>query len=60
MMSETEFNRLVVQIMDLGFNEETACDYAQRIGDTPENDEAGLVIVRNDAGEVIARLNLDD
>ena len=37
-------------------DKDTADDYAARIGDTPETDEEGLLIVRNDKGDIIARL----
>jgi len=56
MMTEEQFSRLVDAIMALGYDEETAADYAARIGDTPVRDENGLTVV--DDGGVIVRLNL--
>lgn len=39
-----------------GLTEAVALDYTARIGDTPELAEDGKVIVRDDAGQEIARL----
>jgi len=58
MMTEEQFNRLVDRIMALGYDEETAADYAYRIGDTPLLDGDGNVIVRGDDGTVLAVLKL--
>jgi hypothetical protein len=37
-----------------------AADYASRIGDTPELDENGRAIVRDDNGAEIARITLPE
>lgn len=39
---------------------DTAADYASRIGDTPELDDNGRVIVRDDNGAEIARITLPE
>lgn len=39
---------------------ETAGHYAALIGDTPEEDEDGLVVVRTDSGEILARVKVPD
>lgn len=57
-MDENDFNELVDQVMALGFSEERAAELAARIGDTPELDEAGLVVVRDGAGHIVERLRL--
>lgn len=59
MMDESQFNALVDRIMRLGYDEDTAADYAVIIGDTPETDAAGRTIVRDESGQVLATLALD-
>lgn len=39
---------------------DTAADYASRIGDTPEIDNNGRAIVRDDNGAEIARITLPE
>ena len=58
MISEAAMlGELAETIRSLGYSQEQADDWAVRIGDTPEVD--GLqVIVRDDAGEVVAQLPL--
>lgn len=58
MMTDAEFNKLIDRIIALGFGEEQACALAARIGDTPEIDERGRTVVRDEAGAVLARLEL--
>ena len=48
------------RIRALGHDAETAAAHAARIGDTPELDEAGFTVVRNEQGERVARLDLGD
>jgi hypothetical protein len=58
MITDEGFDALVDEIMALGYGEETAADYAARIGDTPELAEDGRIVVRDDAGNEVARLKL--
>lgn len=58
MMDFEAFKQLAARIRALGYDADTAADYAGRIGDTPELDEAGLTVVRDDQGAVVARLRL--
>ena len=60
MITDDGFTRLVTAIERLGFDEETAADYAARIGDTPCLDESGLVVVSDATGRELARLRLED
>ncbi len=39
---------------------EKARHYAALIGDTPEMDEDGLVVVRGDSDEILARVRMPD
>lgn len=39
---------------------ETAGHYAALIGDTPELDEEGLVVVRTDTDEILARVRIPE
>lgn len=55
MLDENALNELVREIMRQGFDEATASRFAVLIGDTPEIDLAGNVIVR-DGDQVIATL----
>jgi hypothetical protein len=60
MMNEEQFRELIKEIQALGYNEETAGDFAVYIGDTPEIDEHGLTVVRDESGNIVARLKLED
>lgn len=60
MLTKNGFDRLVTAIERLGFDEETAVDYAALIGDTPCLDESGLVVVTDETGRELARLRLED
>jgi hypothetical protein len=59
-MTEEQFRALIKEIQSLGYDEETAGDFAVIVGDTPALDENGLVVVRDGAGKVLARLKLAD
>jgi len=52
------FSALVDAIKALGYDEDTACHYAALIGDTPCSDEAGKIVVQEDDGRELARLDL--
>ena len=56
--SSESFNELIDAIMGQGFDEETAAHFASLIGDLPQIDEQGNVVVMED-GQVLARLKLD-
>lgn len=58
MMTPEGLTELTREIMRLGYDEETASDYAVLIGDTPCMDEAGNVLVLDDAGKTLACLKL--
>ena len=58
MMSEQQFYDLIKEIQALCYDNGTAAEYAYRVGDLREEDAEGFTIVRNDAGEVVARLRL--
>lgn len=58
MMDLRQFEALALQIEQLGYPPETAADFAAAIGDTPELDADGLVVVRDATGAVVARLSL--
>lgn len=56
MISEASMlESLADTIRSLGYSQEQADDWSVRIGDTPEVDRL-QVIVRDDAGKVVARL----
>jgi len=58
MMTIENFHDLAKQIQEEnGLDEETASHYAALVGDTPELDEDGLVIVLED-GREIARIKM--
>ena len=59
MLTAAQFAALVSAIEREGIDPITAELYAILIGDTPERDEFGKVIVRGDNGNVMARLTLD-
>lgn len=56
-MDGKALSELVREIMRQGYDQETASRYAVLIGDTPELDPAGNVIVR-DGDQVLATLDL--
>lgn len=58
MHTQESFNALVDEIMALGYDEESAADYAARIGDTPVSDGNGNTLVLDDHNQVIATLRL--
>jgi len=58
MMTEANFLALVSEIERQGYDHGTAVNYAVQIGDTPEVDDAGNVMVRDEGGSVIASLRL--
>ena len=58
MMSNEGLKQLKEAIMELGYDEVTAADYAARIGPGPIRDQDDKVIVLGDAGEVLAKLEL--
>jgi len=60
MMNEEQFRELMREIQALGYDEETAGEYAAIVGDTPEIDESGLTVVRSENGMVLARLKLKE
>lgn len=55
MIEESDFEAMVQAIIAQGYDQETAGDYAARIGDTPVFDDDGMIIIR-DGDEVVARL----
>ena len=57
MMDEAGLTKLAREIMALGYDEETAFEYAALIGDTPIMAEDGRVVVY-DGDQELARLNL--
>jgi len=54
-MTEKQFERLIKEIQEQGFSEETAAGYAMLIGDTPVYDKAGMLLVM-DGKKIVARL----
>jgi hypothetical protein len=60
MMTQEQFRELIKEIKALGYDEETAGGFAVFIGDTPCLDEQGRVVVIDDDGRELARLNLRD
>ncbi|MFZ4779046.1 MAG: hypothetical protein ACOYM3_27080 [Terrimicrobiaceae bacterium] len=53
-----EFAKDLARLNNLPF--ETASHYAALIGDTPELDEEGLVVVRTDADAILARVRIPE
>lgn len=53
-----EFAKSLARLNNLPL--ETAGHYAALIGDTPEEEEDGRVVVRTDAGEILARVRVPD
>jgi hypothetical protein len=61
MITPEDFDSFVQAIADANkLSIETAGDYAARIGDTPEIDDNGRAIVRDDNGAEIARITLPE
>lgn len=58
MIELEDFNKLVDEIVEQGFNEETASELAEMIGDTPIYNEAGNIVVMDGAREVAILLPL--
>lgn len=58
MMSDEALDALAAEIMALGYDEETAGDYAAYIGDLPIKDEHSNIVVRDEDGRELARLPL--
>jgi hypothetical protein len=56
MTDDIGFAELVREIMAQGIDEQTASRYAGLIGDTPITDFSGYVLVRNEAGQLLAKL----
>jgi len=52
------FESLVEEIARQGFDPETAGRYAVLIGDTPVIDSDGKLVVQDEHGKIIARLEL--
>lgn len=57
-LDDRAFDQLVDEIMSLGYDEKTACEYAARIGDTPTRDQDDNVLVLDRDGKVLAKLKL--
>ncbi|HWQ92231.1 MAG TPA: hypothetical protein VN673_11210 [Clostridia bacterium] len=55
MLRERDFKEMVQAIMQQGYSEEQASEFAALIGDRPVTDEAGMVLVLRN-GAVLARL----
>ena len=59
-MTPDAFEKFAASIAALnGLSMETAQRYAAIIGDTPEMDRAGLVLVRDRKSAIVARLRLN-
>ena len=58
MITKEQFRRVIDEIKTLGYDEATAGDFARRIGDMPEVNDKDEVVVRDDAGKVLAVLDL--
>jgi len=56
--SKESFRSLIDAIQALGFDRNTAAQYAAWVGDCYIYDESGLLVVRDDLGRVVARLAL--
>ncbi len=52
MFTQEGFNNLIDRLIELGVQEEKACDYAAIIGDTPVSDGNGNVLIIKD-GKII-------
>jgi hypothetical protein len=61
MMTESQFKKLAQDLARLNnLSPEIAGRYAVLIGDTPEMDEDGLLVVRDNAGDILATLVAPD
>ncbi len=56
MMTPRGMEEMIAVMVARGMERSRAADYAARIGDTIEHDDAGKWIVRDDAGQVIYRI----
>ena len=57
MLTPETFEQMVAALEARGLERSRAADYAARIGDTIEEDEAGKWIVRDDGGHIIDRID---
>lgn len=57
MLTPETFEQMVAALEARGLERSQATDYAARIGDTIEEDEAGKWIVRDDGGQIIDRIH---
>lgn len=48
---------MIAALVARGMERSRAADYAARLGDTIKEDEAGKWIVRDDAGQIIDRID---
>jgi hypothetical protein len=53
MMNPDGFDDMVLALMQRGYTRDQAEDYTSRIGDTPELNQAGQWVIRDDNGTVI-------
>lgn len=58
MMSKEDLSELTREIRALGYDEQTASEYAVAIGDTPIRCADGRILVRDARGREVARLRL--
>jgi len=56
MLEDEGLKALVQEIESQGYDRVTAGHYAALIGDTPEFDGSGYVVVRDDGDKILARL----
>lgn len=56
MINENALAEMALEIVAQGIDEKTAWHYAGLIGDTPITDPSGHVLVRNEHGQVLAKL----
>lgn len=56
-MTPDDLEEMAKILISRGYAEDTAWDYAVRIGDTPAPDKNGKWIILNDAGEEIDRID---
>jgi hypothetical protein len=56
MIEQQQFTQLIQEIMQQGIDRKTAGQYAVLIGDTPTVDDAGNVLVYDEAGVLLATL----
>lgn len=61
MLTAEAFQEFAQELAELnGLTQEVALLYASHIGDTPEMDEDGLVVVRADSDEILARVKMPE